>query len=96
MENKINVAELLRKRPHGMELYSPAYNNLYFDTIIDSDYYPIKCYTTNNGMLNTVFFTKYGEIRREENAKCVIFPPGKTTWEGFQRPFKDGECNSGT
>jgi hypothetical protein len=24
-------------------------------------------------------------------AKCVIFPKGKTTWEGFQRPFKDGD-----
>lgn len=89
--NKINIAELLRNCPHGMELDSPAYNNLYFDNIIDSDSYPIKCYTTYNGMLNTVFFTKYGEIRREENAKCVIFPKGKTTWEGFQGSFKDGD-----
>lgn len=103
MENKkINIAELLRNCPHGMELDSPAYNNLYFDNIIDSDSYPIKCYTTYNGMLNTVFLTKYGEIRREENAKCVIFPKGKTTWEGFVPPckFKDGDivyfmCNCG-
>lgn len=100
--NKINIAELLRNCPHGMELDSPAYNNLYFDNIIDSDSYPIKCYTTYNGMLNTVFLTKYGEIRREKNAKCVIFPKGKTTLEGFVPPrkFKDGDivyfmCNCG-
>jgi len=44
-------------------------------------------------MLNTVFLTKYGEIIREKNAKCVIFPKGKTSWEGFVPPckFKKGD-----
>lgn len=93
MENKVNVAEILKHCPHGMKLNSPAYSNLYFDNVIDSDSYPIKCFTSYNGMLNTVFLTKYGEIRREENAKCVIFPKDKTTWEGFVPPckFKDGD-----
>jgi hypothetical protein len=93
MENKVNVAEILKHCPHGMKLNSPAYSNLYFDNVVDSDSYPIKCFTSYNGMLNTVFLTKYGEIRREENAKCVIFPKGKTTWEGFVPPckFKGGD-----
>ena len=93
MENKkINIAEILKNCPPGMELDCTAYNNLYFDNIIDSlSSYPIKCYTTNNGMLTSVFFSKYGGIGNEESAKCVIFPKGKTTWEGFQGYFKDGD-----
>jgi hypothetical protein len=36
-------------------------------------------------------FTDNGCNDIHPNAKCVIFPKGKTTWEGFQRPFKDGD-----
>ena len=37
------------------------------------------------------YLTEFGTWSSDENAKCVIFPKGKTTWEGFQRPFKDGD-----
>ena len=37
--------------------------------------------------------TDYGCYSENDGAKCVIFPKGKTTWEGFVPPckFKDGD-----
>ena len=35
--------------------------------------------------------TEYGQTSPSPCNKCVIFPKGKTTWEGFQRSFKDGD-----
>jgi hypothetical protein len=37
------------------------------------------------------YLTEFGHWDISEHGKCVIFPKGKTTWEGFQRPFKDGD-----
>jgi hypothetical protein len=37
------------------------------------------------------YLTKEGCFNFDLGAKCVIFPKGKTTWEGFQRPFKEGD-----
>ena len=40
---------------------------------------------------NIVVLNKYGCTTNYNDEKCRIFPKGKTTWEGFQRPFKDGD-----
>ena len=98
MKDKINVAELLRDCPKGMELDSTMYENVYFDEICDDKdcLYPIRCYIIGDGVRNPFYLTKYGEFNIMEVAKCVIFPKGKTTWEGFQRPFKDGDVVSVT
>lgn len=85
---KINVAELLKGCPSGMELDCTMYDNCTFETIEN-----IKCtkiiINTPNGQIR---LSKEGcFIHDDEFAKCVIFPKGKTTWEGFQRPFKDGD-----
>lgn len=34
MENKINIAELLKGCPKGMELYSPIFGTVYFEVIM--------------------------------------------------------------
>lgn len=39
--------------------------------------------------------TQYGQIHNDVGAKCVIFPKGKTTWEGFHVPFRDGDIVAG-
>ena len=94
MENKINIAELLKDCPKDMELDCTMYENVYFNKIYDEDcLYQIGCYTINNGVRNSINFTKYGEFNTMRIAKCVIFPKGKTTWEGFIPPcqFKDGD-----
>ena len=94
MKDMINVEELLRDCPSGMELDCYLFNGLEFDHIdTDNENYPIVCRAkTLNGEYNIHTFTKYGFYSAFfDYSKCVIFPKGKTTWEGFQRPFKDGD-----
>ena len=89
--DKINVAELLKDCPKGMELDCSVFEDvtLYMiDTDTENDY-PIRIKTTKNDYF--LDLTKYGTYSNVEEAKCVIFPKGKTTWEGFHRPFKDGD-----
>ena len=87
MEAKINIAELLKDCPSGMELDCAIYENVTLIKVQEGYDYPIIIETPNGQML----FSKYGCFSKNELAKCVIFPKGKTTWEGFQRPFKDGD-----
>ena len=93
MENKINVAELLKDCPKGMELDCVMYDNVEFVEIVDSTDYPIVI-KTKSGF--STGLTKYGQNVTIDDAKCVIFPKGKTTWEGFipPRQFKDGDILS--
>lgn len=90
---KINVAELLKDCPQGMELDCPLFENLEFDRIDkDNGAYSIICRVkTEWECYNTHTFTEYGCYSTEKYSKCVIFPKGKTTWKGFHRPFKDGD-----
>ena len=87
MENKINVAELLKDCPEGMELDCTMYNNVTFIAVENTGSYPIKL-LAGSMKLN---LTKSGCYSNTDDAKCVIFPKGKTTWEGFCIPFKDGD-----
>lgn len=90
---KINVAGLLKNCPKGMELDCTMFENLEFDHIDkDNGAYNIICRAkTEWGCYNIHTFTEYGCYSTEKYSKCVIFPKGKTTWEGFHRPFKDGD-----
>lgn len=85
---KLNIAEILRHCPKGMELDCTMYENAQLDYIAsESIMYPIKIQTP----VGQIGLNKYGCYSNNKEAKCVIFPKGKTTWEGFQRPFKDGD-----
>lgn len=90
---KINLVELLKDCPKGMELDCTVFKGLEFDHIDEnSERYPIICRVkTEFGSYNIHTFTEYGCYSMAVYSKCVIFPKGKTTWEGFQRPFKDGD-----
>lgn len=91
---KINIAELLKNCPTGMELECTLIEGLEFDSIVDNEYLPIRCRIKNPcGGYNVYNFTKYGCWLDATFAKCIIFPKGKTTWEGFVSPckFKDGD-----
>ena len=85
---KINVAELLRNCPRGMELDCTMFDDVKFIAVDEAEK-PI-CIRTGVAYR---FLTKFGTWTFDENAKCVIFPKGKTTWEGFIPPckFKDGD-----
>lgn len=84
---KLNIAELLRDCPTDMELDCTICDNVYFDEVTPNR---IKCFVKND-VYNTIYFHHDGTYITSQNAKCVIFPKGKTTWEGFKRPFKDGD-----
>lgn len=90
---KINVAEILKDYPQGMELDCVMYDNLYFNRV--NNIGNIECYIkSKDGYLTRVTFYENGCYNNHVGAKCVIFPKGKTTWKGFQRPFKDGDIIS--
>ena len=87
MEKKINLVKLLKDCPKGMELDCTCANYVVFDKIIE--YEQIKCVIGESH--DPLILDKYGRLLHICCPKCVIFPKGKTTWEGFQKPFKDGD-----
>ena len=92
MEKKINIAELLKDCPNGMELDCTCADNVVFDKIIE--YEQIKCVIGE--CHDPLILDKYGRLLHICCPKCVIFPKGKTTWDGFVPPckFKDGDIVS--
>lgn len=89
---KINVAELLCNCPKGMELDCTVFNGKICFEGFDhnNSAYPIKI---SVNLVNIEHLNIYGQYNTRDYAKCVIFPKGKTTWEGFVPPcmFKDGD-----
>ena len=91
---KINIAEILKNCEKGMELDCILFKDTpaFFHGVITETNYPIEIkveYPSKE--LETFFLNKYGAIYDRPTANCVIFPKGKTTWEGFHKPFKDGD-----
>lgn len=92
MENKINIAELLKDCPQGMELDCTIFDNVLFERVDFSlPNYPIVLKRAKEDI--NFFVTKYGQCCDSEDCKCAIFPKGKNTWDGFVPPveFEDGD-----
>lgn len=70
-----------------MELDCAMYEHCTLVEVNESSLYPIKL--TCDGVI--LLLSKYGGYSQTELAKCVIFPKGKSSWEGFVPPFKDGD-----
>ena len=88
MEN-INIAELLNDCPKGMELDCILFENpVKYESNTEDGNYPISIRTEEGELF---YLTEEGYIYDRVNAKCVIYPKGKTTWEEFHRPFRDGD-----
>ena len=92
---KINIAELLKDCPKGMKLDCAMFDNVTLSAVIDNrdNLFPIKI---DIGANRYRYLTKTGGYDIVPESKCVIFPKGKTTWEGFVPPckFKEGGCGS--
>jgi hypothetical protein len=91
MEKKINIAELLKDCPKGMEFDCSIHTRpVIFNCVKMESDYPIKI-SSKDGFSHSL--TYWGSIYNCEGAKCVIFPKGKKTWEGFvpHCQFKDGD-----
>ena len=86
---KLNIAELLKDCPKCMELNCTMYEDVYFDYVDELQI--IHCYIERKLCKTSITFNQYGTPNSDVKSKCVIFPKGKTTWDGFQKPFKDGD-----
>lgn len=87
MENKINIAEILKDCPKGMKLYSPIYGEVKFNEIdIDNERHPIalkSCRGTINFAEDGRFCAAY------DTAECMLFPSSEMRdWTKF---FKRGD-----
>lgn len=95
MEEKINVAEKLKDCAKGMPLDCTTFDTkvTYKGIIERIPGYPIVVQTEHGLEFE---LTQYGQLHNIVGAKCIIFPEGKTTWEGFVPPckFKDGDVLS--
>ena len=87
---KINVAEILRNCPKGMELYSPIFGKVYLDKIRPHLAIVVTTDKEQGDFKEEFLYDgRYGM-----NGECMLFPSkGKTTWEGFVPPckFNDGD-----
>lgn len=85
---KLNIAELIKDCPEGMELDCVMFEKpVKYMGLTNSGTY-IKIKTSCDGVF---YLTKEGYLHNMADSKCIIFPKGKTTWEGFHRPFEPGD-----
>lgn len=89
MENKINIAEILRDMPRGTKLYSPLFGECNLDKVCTSnrEIYPIVLLTSADTLVG---FTKNGHyVDGFEDSECLLFPSDKMRrWDKF---FKRGD-----
>lgn len=88
---KINVAELLKDCPTGMQLDCIMFKQpVKYMGLTKNGTYIIAIQTSCSKFF---FLTKEGYLYDTADSKCLIFPRGKTTWEGFVPPceFKNGD-----
>jgi len=84
MENRINIAELLKDCP-SIELYSPIFGNVYLCRIRPSLAVIVK--TSDNQKEEFLY-----DGRFSINGECMLFPSKENRdWNTFQRPFNDGD-----
>lgn len=91
MENKINIAEILKDCPKGMELYSQIYGKVELLEVNSNSTYPI---IITIGIDCTGTFTSDGRVYEQyHSAECILFPSREMRdWTKF---FKRGDvvCN---
>ena len=89
MENKINIAEILRDMPEGTKLYSPLFGKCEYIAIANNEYsIGIKVHRTDGAIPK--FLMKDGRyFGGYEDAECLLFPSDKMRdWSKF---FKRGD-----
>lgn len=87
MENKINIAEILKDCPKGMELYSPIYGKVELLKVDSNNTYPI---IITIGIDCTGTFTSDGRLyEQHHSAESLLFPSREMRdWTKF---FKRGD-----
>lgn len=87
MNNKINIAEILKDCPKGMELYSPVYGTVGLLKVDSNSVYSIKTVTSIDRIGS---FTPYGRLyEKYSSTECLLFPSREMRdWSKF---FKRGD-----
>ena len=89
MENKINIAEILRDMPKGTKLYSPLFGKCEHIAVVNNEYpIAIKAQRTDGAI--SKFLMKDGRyFGGYEDTECLLFPSDKMRdWSKF---FKHGD-----
>lgn len=82
---KLNIAEILKDCPKGLELYSPIFGNVYLDEI--RPHLAVVVRTPDGQKEEFLYDGRFGV-----NGECMLFPSrANRNWSTFQRPFKDGD-----
>lgn len=86
MNNKIDIAEILKDCPKGTKLYSPLFGDVTFEEVDSSYLNTIKIMYNPN---NYTKFHKTGLYYNYEGAECLLFPSSEMRdWKRF---FKRGD-----
>lgn len=87
MENKINIAEILKDYPKGMGLYSPIYGKVKLLKVNSNSVYSIMTATSID---RAGSFTSEGRLyEKYPSAECLLFPSSEMrNWTKF---FKRGD-----
>lgn len=87
MNNKINIAEILKDCPKGMKLYSPIYGKVELWNVNSNSVYSIMTATSID---RAGSFTPYGRFYESyPSAECLLFPSSEMRdWTKF---FKQGD-----
>lgn len=89
MENKINIAEILRDMPKGTKLYSPLFGKCECIEVVNSKYPIVIKAQSANGAVTEDFSGNGRFIDGLEDAECLLFPSAKMRcWDKF---FKRGD-----
>lgn len=89
MENKINIAEILRDMPKGTKLYSPLFGKCECIEVVNSKYPIVIKAQSANGAVTEDFSGNGRFIDGLEDAECLLFPSAKMCdWSKF---FKRGD-----
>ena len=89
MENKINIAEILRDMPKGTKLYSPLFGKCECIDVDHSEYPIIIKAQRTDGTVAKGFMKDGRYFDGFEDARCLLFPSAKMRdWSKF---FKHGD-----
>lgn len=90
MENKINIAEILRDMPKGTKLYSPLFGKCEFRRIDNFSKYPIAIKVQSiDGAISKGIMKDGRYFDGYEDAECSLFPSARMRdWSKF---FKRGD-----
>lgn len=83
MNENLNLVEILKDCPKGIELYSPMYGIGILTKVTN------RIHVKFPKEHNVKCFRPDGKV--SEDGEIMLFPKGKTTWEEFKRPFVDGD-----